>query len=67
MFYIRMLYYSFVPEGEIIVERFFEQADFPPLDRVEELITHFEVTCIQGSDRGQGTGRVPPRYPRDVE
>ena len=56
----------FVPEGEIL-DKFFELADnFVSLDRVEELITYFEVTSIQGRDRGQGRGRVPPRYPHEM-
>ena len=51
---------SFVPEGEIL-ERFFELADnFPPSDKVEEVITYFEVTYILGRNSVQGRGRVSP-------
>ena len=57
---------SFMPEGEIL-ERFFELSDnFPPLTRMQDLITYFEINNIQGRDRGQGRGRVPPRYPPEM-
>ena len=57
---------SFVPENEVL-ERFNELVDsFPDLERVEELIAYFEVTYVQGRDRGNGRGRGPARYPPQV-
>ena len=57
---------SFLFEGGIL-ESFFELADnFPPLYRVEELITYFKVTNIQGKNRGQGRRREPPRFPPEM-
>ena len=55
---------SFVPENDVL-ERFLDLVDlFPDLDRVEELIAYFEVTYVQGRDRGHGRG--PSRYPPQV-
>ena len=57
---------SFVPEEDIL-DIFNNLADsFPPLDRVDELLAYFELTYIQGRDRGQGRERGPPRYPPSV-
>ena len=53
---------SFVPENDVL-ERFLELVDsFPDLERVDELIAYFEVTYVQGRDRGHGRGRGPARY-----
>ena len=57
---------SFVPEEDIL-DILNNLADsFPPLDRVDELITYFELTYIQGRDRGHGRERGSPRYPPAV-
>ena len=57
---------SFFPENDVL-ERFLDLVDsFPDLDRVEELIAYFEVTYVQGRDRGHGRGRGPSRYPPQV-
>ena len=57
---------SFVPIDDVL-PRFHELADsFPDIERVNELIAYFEVTYIQGRDRGAGLARNPPRYPPQV-
>lgn len=65
-----LLALAFVPEDDVL-ERFqelvekFEQlvAQYPELARVNELYTYFEVNYIRGSERPQGRGRAPARYP----
>ena len=53
---------SFVPENDVL-ERFLELVDsFPDLEPVDELIAYFEITYVQGRDRGHGRGRGPARY-----
>ena len=55
-----------MPEEDIL-DIFNTLADnFPPLDRVDELLAYFELTYIQGRDRGHGRERGPARYPPPV-
>ena len=61
-----LLALSFVPVDDVLLQ-FHELADsFPDLERADELIAYFEVTYIQGRDRGNGRERNPPRYPTQV-
>ena len=54
---------SFVPEVRVL-DIFLELADtFPQdIDRVNELLSYFEVTYVRGRERANGMGRAPPSY-----
>ena len=54
---------SFVPEVRVL-DIFLELADtFPQdIDRVNELLSYFEVTYVRGRVRANGMGRAPPSY-----
>lgn len=57
---------AFVPEQDVL-ERYQEIADsFPDIERADELLNYFELTYIQGRDRGQNRGRVEARYPPQI-
>ena len=57
---------AFVPEQDVL-DIFMELVDtFPEIDGIQEMITYFEITYVQGRDRGQGRGRGPARYPPQI-